>query len=121
MRDPPYGRLLPHGSKCKCWNEWKHCNAIAMIIASRSLKITTSEISDGVINIHAPEPVRVDWLCRYDIGWPEGNVERPELMPWRDDACAENDRNRDHHRSGRLGWLAPGWGYGSRTIFETCW
>jgi len=57
-------------------NKRKHCNAIAMIIASRSLKITASEISDVVINIHAPEPARVDRLCRYDMGWPEGKVER---------------------------------------------
>jgi hypothetical protein len=44
----------------ECGNERKHCNAIAMLIASRSLKITTSEISDIVINIPAPEPARVD-------------------------------------------------------------
>jgi len=48
-----------------------------MIIATRSLKITAGEkISDVVIDIHALEPARVEWLCRYDIGWPEGKVER---------------------------------------------
>jgi len=80
MRDPPYGRLLPHGSKCRV-RERKHCNAIAMIIASRSLKITASEISDVVINIHAPGPARGS-ADTISTGLKERwSGMEPELMP----------------------------------------
>jgi hypothetical protein len=76
-------------------------------------QITTSEISDIVINIHAPDPARVDWLCRYDIGWPERKVERHGAgidavrgMMHALKMIGAELYTSDHHRSGRLEWLA---------------
>jgi hypothetical protein len=48
-----------------------------MIIARRSLKTSEGgKDREVAIDIHAPEPARVDWICRYEIDWPEGKVER---------------------------------------------
>ena len=50
---------------------------IAMIIATRSLFLRAENRDIEIpIRIHAPEKARVDWMCRFDIGWPEGKAER---------------------------------------------
>jgi hypothetical protein len=46
-----------------------------MVIAVRSLVLQDRNIEIPV-RIHAPEKAKVDWICRFEIGWPEGTAER---------------------------------------------
>ena len=45
-----------------------------MIIATRSLK--SRDRRTIPVSIHAPEKSTIDWICRFEIGWPNGKVER---------------------------------------------
>ena len=91
-----------------------------MIIARRSLKISEGgKDREVAIDIHAPEPARVDWICRYEIDWPEGKVERHAggTDPYKlFSRCPADDWSRGQyerrHRPGQLEWLAKGRGYG---------
>lgn len=47
-----------------------------MIIATRSLVLRDKPNVDIPIRIHAPEQAEVGWICRFEIGWPEGKAER---------------------------------------------
>jgi hypothetical protein len=91
-----------------------------MIIATRSLFLRTENREIEIpIRIHAPEKAQVDWMCRFDIGWPEGRAER-----WGTGADAAQALlmalqmigveiyTSHYHESGRLRWLAAGGGYG---------
>jgi hypothetical protein len=47
-----------------------------MLIGTRTLTVETNEGTKSVdVRMHLPEPSGTIWLCRYDIGWPEGKVE----------------------------------------------
>ncbi len=49
----------------------------AMIIASRTLVLTRNGHKTEIpVRLHTPESGKVDWICRFDIGWPDGKVER---------------------------------------------
>jgi hypothetical protein len=91
-----------------------------MIIATRSLILRAQNGDVEIpIRIQAPEKAEVDWICRFEIDWPEGKAKR-----W----GAGNDAVQallialqmigaeiyasDYHESGKLIWLAPGRGYG---------
>lgn len=92
-----------------------------MIVATRTL--TLLDINRNIeipINIHAPEKkVTLDWVCRFEIGWPEGKAER-----WGAGADAIQAQlialqmigaeiyTSAHHEKGLLSWLEPGQGYG---------
>jgi hypothetical protein len=91
-----------------------------MIIATRSLVLHEKNRNVEIpIRIHAPERAEVDWICRFEIEWPEGRVERwgagsdavQSLVIALQMIGAEIYANR-HHESGHLAWLAPGRGYG---------
>ncbi len=44
-----------------------------MIIASRSLKLRQGSADFEVpVRIHAPRKNDAEWICDYEIGWPEG-------------------------------------------------
>ena len=47
-----------------------------MIIATRILTLSEKGDQKVAIHLHAPEPAKVDWICRFDIAWPEGKAER---------------------------------------------
>ena len=48
-----------------------------MIIATRDLVLRDQTRAINIpVRIHAPENAKGDWICRFDIGWPEGRVER---------------------------------------------
>jgi hypothetical protein len=91
-----------------------------MIIATRSL-ILRGENRDVEIpiRVHAPERAEVDWICRFEIEWPEGRAERwgagvdavQALLIALQMIGAQIYASR-HHESGRLAWLEPGRGYG---------
>jgi Domain of unknown function (DUF6968) len=91
-----------------------------MIIASRSLVLRDNNRSvEMPVRIHAPEKARVDWICRFEIEWPEGRVER-----WGTGVDAVQSLwialqmigteiyTSQWHEAGQLVWLEPGRGYG---------
>lgn len=45
-----------------------------MIIAKRFLKLRASDIV--AISLHSPEQEKPDWVCRFEIDWPEGAATR---------------------------------------------
>ena len=67
------------------------------------------------VRIRAPEKAEVDWICRFEIGWPEGKAERWGTGVDAAQAlvmAAANDRCRNlHQSSSRVGppSLACGW------------
>jgi hypothetical protein len=91
-----------------------------MIIATRSLVLKSGNREvDIPIRIHAPERAPVDWVCRFDIGGPDGKAERwgtgvdavQALMMALQMIGVEVYTSR-HHEFGHLRWLAEGEGYG---------
>jgi Domain of unknown function (DUF6968) len=93
---------------------------MATIIATRSLVLQDNDRNVEIpIRIYAPERAKTDWICRFDIEWPQGRVERwgagidavQSLWIALQMIGAEIYTSR-HHESGRLSWLTPGCGYG---------
>jgi hypothetical protein len=91
-----------------------------MFIATRTLYLNAENRRVEIpIRIQAPEKAKVDWICRFEIGWPEGTVERwgagsdavQALLIALQMIGAEIYASQ-YHSSGRLEWLAPGRGYG---------
>jgi hypothetical protein len=91
-----------------------------MIIATR---ILTLQHANGTIEIpikiFAPEPEKVDWSCRFEIGWPDGTLERfaigidaVQAFLFALQMIGAQIYASDHHASGNLSWLEPGQGYG---------
>jgi hypothetical protein len=89
-----------------------------MIIATRTLVLRDRNV-EIPIRIHAPERAEVDWICRFEIEWPEGRADRwgagsdavQALLIALQMIGAEIYTSR-HHELGHLMWLAPGRGYG---------
>jgi hypothetical protein len=91
-----------------------------MIIATRVLFLHDGNRESEIpIRIHAPERAKVDWICRFEIEWPEGKAERwgagvdavQALLIALQMIGAEIYASR-HHESGRLIWLERARGYG---------
>ena len=91
-----------------------------MIIATRDLVLRDQARAINIlVRISAPEKAKVDWICRFDIGWPEGKIERwgtgvdavQSLLFALQMIGAELDASSEH-KSGRLEWLEPDRGYG---------
>lgn len=91
-----------------------------MIAATRVLTLGDGNRDIEIpIRIQAPEKSGTDWICRFEIDWPEGKAER-----WGSGVDAIQAQfialqmigaeiyASHHHASGRLVWLAPGQGYG---------
>ena len=91
-----------------------------MIIATRHLVLRDqTRTIDIPIRIHAPETAKVDWICRFDIGWPEGRAERwgagvdtVQALLFTLQMIGAEVYASSEHKSGRLDWLEPGRGYG---------
>ncbi len=90
-----------------------------MIIATRILTLNDKGEQKVAVRLHAPEPAKVDWICRFEIDWPDGKGERRAtgidgvhaLLAALQMIGAELYAS-ERHRSGTLSWLAPGRGYG---------
>jgi len=91
-----------------------------MIIATRLLTLRDRGANREIpIHIHAPEQSQVDWICRFDIGWPGGKAERwgagvdavQALLSALQMIGAELYVS-DEYKSGALVWHSPGRGYG---------
>jgi Domain of unknown function (DUF6968) len=90
-----------------------------MIIATRILTLNDKGEQKVAIRLHAPEPAKVDWICRFEIDWPDGKGERQStgidavqaLLAAMQMIGAELYASAQN-KSGALSWLAPGRGFG---------
>jgi hypothetical protein len=88
-----------------------------MIIATRLLTLRNGgHIS---ISIHAPEKSDVDWICRFEIGWPREKEERwaagvdsVQALLLALQMIGVKLYTSEQHRAGELTWLSPDGGYG---------
>src|SRR4051794_9829116 len=91
-----------------------------MIVATRDLVLhNQARVINIPIRIHAPEKAKVDWICRFEIGWPEGKVERwgtgadaVQALLFAMQMIGAEVYASFQHTSGRLEWLEAGRGYG---------
>lgn len=91
-----------------------------MIIATRTLKLHGEKHDTEIlIRIHGPERAKTDWICRFEIEWPEEKVSRwgagvdaiQSVIHALQMIGAEIYAS-GHHEAGKLSWLMPGAGYG---------
>ena len=91
-----------------------------MVIATRVLKLRqpTGHI-DIPIRIFAPQGQGDDWMCHFEIDWPDemvaldaGGVDSVQAMELALRMIGAFIYGSDHHASGKLMWEAPGQGYG---------
>ncbi len=91
-----------------------------MLIAKRTLKITTSSESIEVpVAVFLPRMIGKDWACRFTIGWPDGEIEMDiegvdgiQALVLALKTIGAIIYSSDHHASGKLIWLDSGKGYG---------
>ena len=91
-----------------------------MIIATRTLTLREGKTSREVqICLHAPEESAADWICRFEIEWPEGKVERwgsgvdaVQALSSALQMIGAEIYTSHYHRTGKLEWLEAGRGYG---------
>src|SRR5262245_36796672 len=91
-----------------------------MIIATRLLTVRKGETRrELAIHIHAPEKADVAWICRLEIGWPTGKVERWSAgVDWVQALLSALQMigaelyTSDQHKADSLRWLSPNRGYG---------
>ena len=93
---------------------------MVMIIATRLLILRDGGAPHEIpVHVHAPEKAEIDWICRFEIGWPGKKAERwgagvdavQALLSALQMIGAELNTS-DQHKSGALTWLSPGHGYG---------
>jgi hypothetical protein len=91
-----------------------------MLIATRVLKLRSASGEIEIpIRLFAPEPAAVDWLCRFEIDWPDEKLSRfavgidaAQALQLALTMIGVQIYASDHHASGKLMWLEPGKGYG---------
>jgi|EndMetStandDraft_8_1072994.scaffolds.fasta_scaffold220329_2 hypothetical protein len=91
-----------------------------MVIGIRVLQLRGEKRNiDIPIRILAPEDNGKKWICRFEIEWPEGKAARwgiggdaIEALFHALQMIGIEIYGSDHHRSGRLMWLAESTGYG---------
>lgn len=91
-----------------------------MIIAERLLKIKlSSELIDVPVVMFAPKEVEGTWVCKFKIGWPDGEIEMDaggvdavQALELALKMIGAFIYSSDHHASGNLKWLEDGKGYG---------
>jgi Domain of unknown function (DUF6968) len=90
-----------------------------MIIATRILTLDQKGDQKVAIRLHAPEPAKIDWICRFEIEWPEGKGERwgtgidaMQALLAAMQMIGSELYASEQNKSGKLSWLAPGRGFG---------
>jgi hypothetical protein len=91
-----------------------------MIIATRVLTLRrTGGETDIPVRLFAPEQQNDDWICRFEIDWPEGRltqsaggVDAMQALELAMKMIGVLLYASDHHESGELMWMEPGKGYG---------
>ena len=90
------------------------------VIATRRLTLRLEGVTQTVdVDLHAPEPERNAWICRFTIGWPEGSdageaggFDSIQALFLAMHAIASRLYTSPHHQAGRLAWQKAGDGYG---------
>jgi hypothetical protein len=91
-----------------------------MLIATRVLQVREpAGTRDVPIQIFAPEPDTNSWICRFEIGWPEGTLKRyaggvdaVQALHLALQMIGVLLYTSEHHEAGRLMFQEPGRGYG---------
>lgn len=91
-----------------------------MLVAERTLKIVgSSGHVDVPIAIFLPREVGETWVCKFTIGWPDGEmamdaegVDGVQALLLAFKMIGAIVYASDHHASGALTWLEIGMGYG---------
>ena len=91
-----------------------------MIIGTRLLKLKGPKgETDVPVRINAPEEKNGEWICRYEIDWPNEPVARwgsgldsVEAIFRALQMIGIELYGSDYHKANRLWWLEPGLGYG---------
>lgn len=91
-----------------------------MILASRTLHIAEhGSLREVAVHLHAPEANGTDWICRYEIDWPnaprEGfaaGIDAVQALHLTLQRIGTELYLSPHHASGALRWVGPGEGYG---------
>jgi hypothetical protein len=91
-----------------------------MTVATRNLIVKTGALEvDVPISIFAPERAEVDWICRFEIGWPEGTARRyaagidsAQALVFALQMVGAEIYASDYHATRKIVWLEPGRGYG---------
>ena len=91
-----------------------------MIIATRTLKIQKDGMELNVpIRLFAPERTEVDWMCRFEIEWPETKLDRyatgvdaVQALILALQMIGSQIYASKYHASGHLAWLENNRGYG---------
>jgi hypothetical protein len=91
-----------------------------MIIGTRTLKLEKNNSTSNVaVRVYSPEQREEDWICRFEIDWPDGKVAQ-----WGtgDDGIDAIFRALQmigallyasaSHQQGKLSWLETGAGFG---------
>jgi len=91
-----------------------------MIIIQRSLTYKVAAASVEIpITVHLPQHGKHDWICAYDIAWPDGTrhgfgygIDSAQALLLALHAIGTDIYTSDYHQSGQLYWERPGQGYG---------
>ncbi len=92
-----------------------------MITATRTLTLRTGNRDIAIpIKVHTPEQkAALNWICRFEIDWPEGKAERwgagvdaiqAQLIALQ--MIGAEIYTSPHHDASLLSWFEPGQGYG---------
>lgn len=91
-----------------------------MIIATRILEQRRGQTKQDVpVRLHAPEKTKDVWICRFEIDWSEGKVERwgtgsdaIQALLFALNMIGAQLYASDANKSGELVWLKEGNGFG---------
>jgi hypothetical protein len=91
-----------------------------MIIATRTILLREKKRDVEIpVRIHAPERSDGHWICRFEIGWPEGNAQRwgagedaVQALVIALQMIGAEIYTSPHHEARRLSWLGRDHGYG---------
>lgn len=91
-----------------------------MIIGTRILKQQRGQIKQNIaVRIYAPEKTKENWICRFDIDWPDGKVERwgtgvdaIQALLFALHMIGTQLYASEANKSGELVWLKEGSGFG---------
>jgi hypothetical protein len=91
-----------------------------MLIATRVLRLSRPNGDvEVLIRVFAPEQRSDHWVCRIEVGWPDGpltmeagGVDAVQALQIAMQLIGSQLYASDHHASGRLVWQEPGKGYG---------
>lgn len=103
--------------RCSHWR--KEYGGLRFANPSHGLKLRDPLDRDVAIRMYAPERAEVDWVCRFEIDWPEQKAERwgagidgVQAMISALQMIGAEIYARAESKSGKLEWLEPGRGYG---------